>query len=88
MKCGDCKYLGEVVKYLNPETDGIEATRFHLCGLLTQREDGPKGPEPCFSEWRGGAPPTDVDAFPIDGSGYYAAFVVAEDFGCVKFEPK
>lgn len=32
-------------------------------------------------------PPTG-DAGVIDGSGYYAAFVVKDDFGCIHFEPK
>ena len=86
MKCKDCKFLGERIVWHNPDTDDPEPTRFNLCDLIKR---GPiKGPEPSFGFFRDGSPPSDVDAMAIDGSGYYAAFVVADDFGCVKFEPK
>lgn len=86
MKCKDCRFLGEPVKYINDKTGEAEPTRFHLCGLL-KANSSLTGPDPSFFDW-GEQPPTGVDAFPIDGSGYYAAFVVADDFGCVKFEPR
>lgn len=76
MKCKDCKYLGEPYVHLNyvgEKCDEVE-TNYHVCDFVKH-----------INEDSGTIPTGDVGV--IDGSGYYAAFVVKDDFGCIHFEP-
>lgn len=74
MNCGQCKYLGEEVTDIDNETRKDVGTGYYVCDYIKHTEMSP--------------PKDGSKAGVIDGSGYYAALVVASDFGCVNFEPK
>lgn len=76
MKCKDCRFLGEpyVHTYYDSETGDDTETPFHVCDFVKHIN----------AEYK--IPVENVGV--IDGSGYHAALVVKDDFGCVHFEPK
>jgi hypothetical protein len=76
MKCKDCKFLGEPyvhMRWSQGDEPDIE-TPYHVCNFVKHINEGHD------------VPTGDVGV--IDGSGYYAALVVRDDFGCIHFEPK
>lgn len=81
--CGTCKHFGEVYESLawNADTDEDVSSgeRFHVCGLVKHLNRG-------YGDTRLAlhADPAAV----IDGSGYYAAFCVSDEFGCNQWEGK
>lgn len=74
--CGGCKYFGEEVMQLDDDYNEIP-TGIHTCDRIKQ------------IDWSGyyDDVPTE-DAFVQDGSGYFAALRVRDNFGCVKWEKK
>lgn len=84
--CVTCKHKGEVLTFPHPETFDRQPTRFHVCSLV--KHNGYAGAcEPSFSDAET-AKQADAEtpAFCVDGSGYFAAFIVREDFGCNRWE--
>ena len=74
-RCKDCKHLGEeiVLSWRAPPED---RTGYHKCLYLKHAgQDGDLYQHT-------------ANAAVIDGSGYFAALVVKDDFGCVNFQPK
>jgi hypothetical protein len=68
--CGTCKHLGDEreLTHYDSEGDDLPDTKYRVCGLLKHlNEHG------SVSQRVAGV---------IDGSGYFAAFCVTEDFGC------
>lgn len=67
--CGTCKYFGAARKLTLHEPDLREANGpYKVCGLIEHHD--------YRSSLEG------VLAYVVDGSGYYAALCVSEDFGC------
>ena len=71
MKCKNCKYLGEEVEAYDEDTYEKVKTGMHTCDLIKHEE--------CSVY------PLKTDPHVVDGSGYFAALIVPNDFGCVKF---
>jgi hypothetical protein len=71
--CGTCRFKGKNIERDNPETFEVEPTKFFLCERIKHVPSGVS---------------KDDGAFVIDGSGYYAALCVDDDFGCKLWEPK
>jgi hypothetical protein len=84
MRCKDCKYFGKSVIAEKGYDDehNYEKTEYHLCDLVKHMGRGVHG----YVHVHENEPMPAAGV--IDGSDYYAAFIVADDFGCVKFEPK
>lgn len=75
--CGTCKYRGEEITKTDYSDDGDFGeinTGYFLCKRI-EHDDR-------FDYKRG------QSALVKDGSGYYAALCVEDDFGCVKWEGK
>jgi hypothetical protein len=73
--CKDCKFFGAIVTVQHwSDEDYTRESTYHECTRIKQDDHRE------FIKGQG--------ARVIDGSGYYAAIVVEEDFGCVQFEPK
>ena len=70
MNCGTCKYFGEELEIM--KSGKKYKTGFHKCDLINMYEDT------IYKDKE--------KAFVKDGSGYYAALVVSEDFGCINWE--
>jgi hypothetical protein len=69
--CGTCRFFGEVHEFNvwdDAKDDYVEMADYRICGLLAHLNQEPTLP----------TQPAGV----IDGSGYYAALCVREDFGC------
>lgn len=90
MFCATCKHKGEVLTFPRPETFEGQPTRFHVCDLVKHIEGaGARNYEPGFhSEKDAKKADAESPAFVVDGSGYFAAFIVREDFGCNRWETK
>lgn len=60
----------------DPVRDGNQhvPTGYHVCAWIKQ--------------WDDYGPPPDASAVVVDGSGYFAALCVVEDFGCNKWAAK
>jgi hypothetical protein len=72
--CGTCKHRGEELEEFDDDYKPISVGYF-MCDrmkLRDQHDDRSKG----------------QGAFVIDGSGYFAALCVEDDFGCNKWEAK
>ena len=70
--CGTCKYFGVDRKGMRPGADTTESIYI------------PAPYKVCgFMEME----PTDAVACVVDGSGFYAALCVSEDFGCNQWAP-
>lgn len=69
--CGSCKYRGEII--LN--NDFVDSGYF-LCDRIKQRLS-----HGCYDLY-----PKGEKAIVKDGSGYYAALCVENDFGCILWE--
>lgn len=74
--CKDCKHFGEEYEAWNVERDEMVGTGYHRC-LYVQHAG---------QDWD--LRESTKNAAVIDGSGYFAALTVKDDFGCVNFEPK
>jgi hypothetical protein len=73
--CGTCKYFGASRKLTLPEPDRREDNGpYKVCGLIEQLDS-----RPIVSAYM---------AYVVDGSGYYAALCVSEDFGCNQWAEK
>lgn len=75
--CGTCKYFGKHIDKLDDwDSDvGPIPNKYHKCELLKHlNADTPAMKEPI--------------AGVMDGSGYYAAFCVSEEFGCNRWEAR
>ena len=73
--CGSCRHFGlvhEFDKWDEATDDYTENKDYHVCGLLQHLNDT----QTILVQ------PAGV----IDGSGYYAALCVREDFGCNQWE--
>jgi hypothetical protein len=70
-KCKNCKYFGERV-----DTHSSIKEEFHICNYFRHCDDYIRSEE----DYDPGKPHC------IDGSDYYAAVRVPEDFGCNGFE--
>ena len=77
-RCGTCQFFGEVVERYDSETCEDVATTYHTCNEVKMRDSD--------SESEGFAP--GLTAMAVDGSWYYAALIVEEDFGCVSWREK
>lgn len=78
--CGTCKYRGEPVEheYWDEKKDDLVTRQtYFLCDLI--KHINGDGGEKDYAPGMG--------AGVKDGSGYYAALCVEEDFGCNKWEP-
>ena len=77
--CGTCRFFGKVREFERwdngADDSWVEIPAYHVCGLL-QHLNGSDH----FSDL-----PTQP-AGVIDGSGYYAALCVREDFGCNQWQ--
>ncbi len=86
MRCGDCKHWKPVPVY-DDETDALVLEGLGWCMKL-DGEAFSGGPDD------GSISRTDIeimgdrDAAACDGSGYRAALLTRDRFGCVLFEPK
>lgn len=85
--CGTCKHKGVPI---TAHVDGqIRETRFFLCNRV-KHNPGARGDEHGYGS--GSLDDTEAPrgsgAFVVDGSGYYAALCVEEDFGCIKWEAR
>ena len=77
--CGTCKFFGKQI--VDDGWDGYSPegqTRFHKCELIRQLNK--------YDEDRR-AKESDV-AVTMDGSGYFAALCVSEEFGCNQWQEK
>lgn len=76
--CGTCKHFGKLADVcIDPENDDyVPNTIYHECTLLSHLNK--TGTEEKWSAIAG----------VIDGSGYYAAFCVREEFGCNQWAAK
>lgn len=73
--CGSCKYRGEAVEAPNSDWSEWHPTGYFLCDLI--KHAGMKSDVSAPAQ----------GAAVVDGSGYFAALCVADDFGCNKWEP-
>ncbi len=73
--CGNCRYFGDEVILDEWEEMPIR-TGYHQCERIKHCEHFYNSQERDFS------------ALVVDGSGYFAALRVTEDFGCIAFEKK
>ena len=78
-KCKDCKYFGE--EYMMRDEDTFEevGSGIHTCDRIIREEEPYLADFDQLSKDR---------AYVVDGSGYYAALRVKEDFGCIAWESK
>lgn len=72
--CGSCKHKGEVLKNFDDDFDYKVDTSYFICKLIEHDKEAE-----CVKGQK---------AFVVDGSGYYAALCVENDFGCNKWEAK
>ena len=74
-KCGSCIYKGKEIKDIDFDSDSFEdvETGFFECGYIKHLEDNQVSAIMKLSS----------NVFVIDGSGYFAAIRVNDDFGCV-----
>lgn len=76
--CGTCRFRGEPILIDNEKYEDVESG-FFLCDLIKH-----------FAEMHGRVTglPKQSGAVVIDGSDYYAALCVENEFGCNKWEAK
>jgi len=77
--CGTCKFFGKVKTFEEWRDDEDEPrvnTRLHVCGLLKHLNESSGSP----LSWT-------APAGVIDGSGYFAALCVSDEFGCNQWAP-
>lgn len=72
--CGNCKYKGEVLTTYDEEEYKDVPNSYFRCNRIVH-DQGWK-----FKQG--------LKALVIDGSGYYAALCVEDDFGCIEWKPK
>ena len=71
--CGTCRFFGNRCDpVMNEEYDLVDSD-YHVCDFVEQAQ--------YFKSWKNAA-------HVIDGSGYYAALCVKEDFGCNQWQAK
>lgn len=75
--CKDCKFLGEEIEVWDSDICEDKPSGFHECQRVCH------GNKDCYDVLE-----HDDSAIVVDGSGYFAALRVKEDFGCVYFEKK
>lgn len=72
--CGSCQFFGERITTCSKETDyEMVPTKYAYCT------------RPFFADTAGCREPEKLDAGPacvVDGSGYFAALCVSDEFGC------
>jgi len=73
-RCGNCKHLGEEAMAFPEGEYTLAPSGYWVCNLIEHVGDD--------HVWGSGR------AHVVDGSGYYAALRVREDFGCVLWEAK
>lgn len=73
--CGECRFRGDELESYDSKLGRDAKNGSFLCGKIEHDND---------PEFRKSSDKATV----IDGSGYYAALCVAEDFGCVLWEPR
>ena len=76
--CGTCKYIKrekEMISHWDGEKDDLVEAEFYSCGRLKHLNGDD------------GLPALSDPAGTIDGSGYYAALCVTDEFGCNLWEP-
>lgn len=76
MRCGDCKYLGEGITYVDDDYNDKQ-TGYHQCERI--KHIGMDGEHMINIQ--------DVSVI-VDGSGYFGAIRVKKDFGCVNFKQR
>lgn len=79
--CGTCKYFGEPreIDWWDSETEQEGTiTKFHVCDLIKHINGG-------NTDRKASA---DAAAGVVDGSGYFAAFCVSDEFGCNQWKPR
>lgn len=84
--CGTCRHKGENLKVPDPKTSEPKTTRFFLCDLIKHNAEAGANNGACFSHANDAREAEGTKAFVVDGSGYFAALCVEDDFGCVKWE--
>lgn len=70
--CGTCKYFGEACEISRYDDDVETVTHYHVCDLVKQI-NGYGDDEVPFRQYLAGVK---------DGSGYFAALCVTDEFGC------
>lgn len=77
--CGNCRFKGKPITYFDygkGDPCGVEVDSGHfLCDRIKHEE-------------RSSYEIPKTGAYVVDGSGYYAALCVADDFGCNLWEAK
>lgn len=90
MRCGDCKHwkrVDEEVEDADGDYAGTKPTDFGTCervkgeAMLAPNDGRIRGVGQDWREIVG-----DRDAVPCDGSGYHAALLTRDRFGCVLYE--
>ena len=80
-KCGTCRFFGseerDYSEWDSERDEPNQSPMYRVCGLLEHLN---KAPGTIHKEW----PKAGV----TDGSGYYAALVVREEFGCVEWQAR
>lgn len=71
--CGTCKYKGDAIEGWDDDMDKYGPTGFFLCTFIEQKIRGEEAK---------------TKAYVKDGSDYYAALCVDDDFGCTLWEGK
>ena len=84
-RCGNCKYLGLTHEIVSRKVSKNSILHYHVgveenewCGVEEKFY-------PCLRYFHDAA---SAKAVPVDGSGYFAAICVREDFGCVDWEER
>ena len=84
--CGTCRFFGKVAHSEDEplsrgQDEAMQPGRYHFCELIKHRNGYREIPS------QTGAAPTD-GAIVIDGSGYFAALCVSEEFGCNQWKTR
>ena len=76
--CGSCRYFGEVCMYENDDMDWVPS-KWHTCDRIKHCE---------YAKYLGSPEEEQPEdsAVVVDGSDYYAALRVLDDFGCIYWE--
>lgn len=85
--CGNCRFKGDNISYSDEDTFKLVATRFFLCKLV-EHNGGAAAGHTEFMTAETAKSAEGKGAFVVDGSGYFAALCVEEDFACSKWEPR
>jgi len=75
--CKNCKFLGEEIDKWDCDEGKTVMTGFHQCKRIDHD-----------ANWDSNNTVHPDSAVVVDGSGYFAALRVKEDFGCIYFEEK